>query len=82
MSVEMNRFQQLIFQCEMRGMTRSTELDQFMPVHQFSEYHSTRVDVPAERVYQAVRSVTAADIFFSAPLPGCGVSAVLGRKAS
>ncbi|MFZ2084346.1 MAG: hypothetical protein WAU92_07615 [Candidatus Sulfotelmatobacter sp.] len=41
----------------------STQLDEFVPVYQFREYHSTRVQAPAERVYRGVKLVTADDIF-------------------
>jgi len=37
-------------------------LDQFMPAYQFHEYHSIRIAAPRERVYTAVKSVTADEI--------------------
>lgn len=58
----MSRLGQLLFQSEMRVTSSSTQLDEFVPVHQFSEYHWTRVSAPADRVYRAVRSVTAEEI--------------------
>jgi hypothetical protein len=39
-----------------------THLDDFMPVYQFSEFHSVRVAAPKEKVYAAIRSVTADEI--------------------
>lgn len=39
-----------------------TRLDHFMPVWQFREVHSLRVAAPPQRVYEAVRSVTADEI--------------------
>src|SRR5262249_21819620 len=41
-----------------------TQLDQFVPVYQFNEVHSIRIQAPKERVYQAIRSVTAGEILF------------------
>lgn len=42
---------------------RATHLDELMPVWQFSELHSIRVDAPPERVYEAIRRVRADEIF-------------------
>lgn len=47
---------------EVRIATPRTELDQFAPVYQFSEFHSIRIAAPKEQVYRAVKSVTAAEI--------------------
>ena len=41
-----------------------TQLDQFVPVYQFSEIHSIRVAASKERVYSAIKSVTADEISF------------------
>src|SRR5262245_42975876 len=41
-----------------------SHLDRLMPRFQFSERHSIHVDAPPERVYAAVRAVTAGDIRF------------------
>jgi len=42
--------------------TPRTELDQFAPVYQFSEFHSMRITAPKEQVYRALKSVTAEEI--------------------
>lgn len=41
-----------------------TQIDQFVPVYQFNEVHSIRIQAPKERVYQAIKSVTADEILF------------------
>jgi len=41
-----------------------TQLDQFAPIYQFNEVHSIRIQAPKERVYQAIKSVTADEILF------------------
>jgi hypothetical protein len=45
-----------------RVATPRTELDQFAPVYQFSEFHSIRITAPKEQVYRALKSVTAEEI--------------------
>ena len=45
-----------------RVATPQTELDQFAPVYQFSEFHSIRITAPKEQVYRALKSVTAEEI--------------------
>jgi len=45
-----------------RVATPRTELDQFAPVYQFSEFHSIRITAPKEQVYRALKSVTAKEI--------------------
>ena len=62
--MEMSRLRQFVFQNEIRVTTPVTQLDEFLPAHQFSEHHYTRVPAPAEKVYRAVRSVTAKEILF------------------
>jgi hypothetical protein len=37
-------------------------LDIFVPDYEFREFHETRVDAPAERVYEAILGVTAGEI--------------------
>ncbi len=49
---------------EMRVASPSSRLDEFMPAWQFSEFHSTRVKAPPERVFRAVHEVTADEILF------------------
>lgn len=49
---------------ETRIATPSTQLDQFAPVYQFSEFHSIRITAPKEQVYRAVKLVTAEEIVF------------------
>ena len=48
----------------MRVITPQTQLDQFIPVWQFSELHSIRIAVPKEKVYVALKQVTANEIHF------------------
>ena len=44
-------------------MVPRTQLDQFVPVYQFREYHSTRIPAQPEEIFDAIKSVTADDIF-------------------
>lgn len=39
-----------------------TQLDQFTPVYQFNEVHSIQVRAPKDRVYQAIKEITADEI--------------------
>ena len=39
-----------------------TQLDQFAPVYQFSEFHSIEIAASEEQVYRALKSVTADEI--------------------
>src|SRR5947209_10208225 len=41
-----------------------TQLDRFVPVYQFNEAHSMRVMAPKDRVYRAIKEVTADEILF------------------
>jgi len=61
MSVVASRFRQPIFQNGIQVEAPTTQPDQFMLAHQFSEYHATRVHASREQVYKAMRSVTAAE---------------------
>jgi hypothetical protein len=45
-----------------RVATPRTELDQFAPAFQFSEFHSIRITASKEQVYRALKSVTAEEI--------------------
>ena len=45
-----------------RALARATLLDDFMPEWHFREFHALRVQAPRERVYAAVKSVTADEI--------------------
>jgi len=47
---------------EARVITPRTQLDQFAPVYQFSEFHSLRIEAPKEQVYRALKLVTADEI--------------------
>ena len=47
---------------ETRVGTSRTQLDQFAPSYQFNETHSIRVRAPRDRVYQAIKAVTADEI--------------------
>jgi hypothetical protein len=40
-----------------------SELDRFVPEYQFRERHSVEVNAPKKRVYEAIKSVTAKEIF-------------------
>ncbi|HYL86734.1 MAG TPA: hypothetical protein VE263_21085 [Candidatus Angelobacter sp.] len=41
-----------------------THLDEFVPAYQFAEFHTIRIQAPRERVYAAIREVTADEITF------------------
>src|SRR5947207_107749 len=47
---------------EVRVATPRTQLDQFAPVYQFSEFHYIRIAAPKEQVYRALKLVTADEI--------------------
>jgi hypothetical protein len=47
---------------DMRVSAPHTQLDQFVPVYQFNEVHSIRVAASKEKVYAAIKSVTADEI--------------------
>lgn len=47
---------------EMRAEPRRTQLDEFVPVYQFHEFHSARIAAPKEKVYAAIKSVPADEI--------------------
>ncbi len=47
---------------ETRVVSPRTQLDQVVPVYQFSEFHSIRVAASKEKVYAAVKAVTADEI--------------------
>src|SRR6478736_3994148 len=49
---------------ETRIATPQTQLDLFMPAWQFSERHSIRIGVHKEKVYVALKQVTANEIHF------------------
>jgi hypothetical protein len=49
---------------ERRVVTRRTRLDDFVPVYQFNEVHTRRIDAAPDRVYAALRAVTAHEIRF------------------
>jgi len=49
---------------EQRVATPVTHLDEFMPAYQFGEFHSILIHAPHERVYGALRDVTADEITF------------------
>jgi hypothetical protein len=48
----------------------TSHLDRLMPGWQFRERHATRVDAPAEVIFEAIRSVRAEDIFLFRTLVG------------
>src|SRR5215469_5247681 len=47
---------------EMRVAKARTQLDQFAPVYQFSEFHSIKIAASKDRVYRAIELVTANEI--------------------
>jgi len=47
---------------EVHVADRRVQLDRFAPVYQFSEFHSIDIPAPRERVYRAMKSVTADEI--------------------
>lgn len=49
---------------QVRVATSRTQLDQFAPVYQFSEFHSIGIKAPKAQVYRALKSVTAEEIVF------------------
>jgi hypothetical protein len=49
---------------EIRVALPRTQLDQFVPAWQFSEFHSVRIAAPKEKVYTALKQVTAEEILF------------------
>jgi len=49
---------------EIRVAAPRTQLDQFMPAYQFNEFHSVRIAAPKEKVYTALKQVTAEEILF------------------
>jgi hypothetical protein len=48
---------------EWRIRTAKTRLDEFAPVWQFSEFHALRIAAPPQRVFDAIKSVRADEIF-------------------
>lgn len=48
---------------ETRVAAVETQLDQFMPVYQFHEFHTIRVHASREKVFQALKEVRAGEIF-------------------
>lgn len=49
---------------EARVATPRTQLDQFAPAYQFSEFHSIEIAAPKEQVYRPLKLVTADEIAF------------------
>src|ERR1700704_5530462 len=49
---------------ETRVASPSSRLDEFMPAWQFAELHATRVKASPERIFRAIREVTANEILF------------------
>lgn len=47
---------------EVRITAPRTRLDEFAPVYQFNEVHTTRIDAPAATVFRAISKVTAEEI--------------------
>ncbi|HVG92491.1 MAG TPA: hypothetical protein VNB54_13445 [Alphaproteobacteria bacterium] len=49
---------------EIRIAEPRTQLDQFVPAYQFNEFHSVRIAAPKDKVYTALKHVTAEEILF------------------
>jgi len=49
---------------EMQVQVMRTHLDEFAPAYQFSEFHRIHISASRDRVYRAVKEVTAAEILF------------------
>jgi hypothetical protein len=49
---------------EIRVAAPRTQLDQFVPAYQFNEFHSLRIAAPKDKVYTALKQVTAEEILF------------------
>jgi hypothetical protein len=49
---------------EIRVAPPRTQLDQFAPLYQFSEFHSIRISASKAQVYRALKLVTTEEIFF------------------
>jgi hypothetical protein len=49
---------------EVRVAPPRTQLDQFVPAYQFNEFHSIRIGAPKDKVYAALKQVTAEEILF------------------
>jgi|SRR5690348_5657852 len=49
---------------EIRVAAPRTQLDQFLPAWQFNEFHSVRIAAPKDKVYTALKQVTAEEILF------------------
>ncbi len=47
---------------EKKIAARATMLDDFVPAYQFAEFHTVRIKAPRERVFAAIRDVTANEI--------------------
>ena len=57
---------------EVRVVVPRTQLDQFTPVYQFNEFHSILIPAPKERVYHAIKFVTADEILLFRTLTWIG----------
>jgi hypothetical protein len=49
---------------EIRVAAPGTQLDQFVSAWQFNEFHSVRIAAPKEKIYTALKQVTAEEILF------------------
>lgn len=47
-----------------RSARRAARIDDFLPEYQFNEFHELRIQAPPDRVYRALREVTAEEIRF------------------
>ncbi len=49
---------------EKQSASCDTRLDQFVPVYQFQEFHSLRINANADQLYHTIKAVTADEILF------------------
>lgn len=72
----------------LKRTTTDTRIDEFAPAYQFDERHSIRVQAPRDRVFRAIKAVTADEILFFRTLtwirsphrPGRGPESILNVR--
>jgi hypothetical protein len=47
---------------ERQSASSNTQLDEFVPIHHFQEFHSLKINGKADRVYRAIKEVAASEI--------------------
>jgi len=66
---------------ERRVTTKSSQLDAIMPSWQFDEHHTIHVDAPPQRVFDAIRNVTADEIALFRTLTAIRRAGRAGRES-